>query len=66
MPWRVDYTDRFKEWWETLGEEQREDLTATVELLMDRGHTLPYPDSSGIATSRLSHMRELRTQSGSE
>ena len=66
MPWQVEYTDQFKEWWYSLNEAQQEDLAATVELLMERGPTLPYPYSSGIATSRHSHMRELRTQSGGE
>ena len=64
MPWQVEYTDRFKEWWDTLSEEQQEDLVATVELLMEYGPTLPYLYSSGIAISRHTHMRELRTQSG--
>ena len=66
MPWQVEYTDQFREWWDTLSEEQQEDLAATVELLIERGPTLPYPYSSGIVTSRHSHMRELRTQSGGE
>ena len=66
MPWQVEYTDQFKEWWDTLRGEQQEDLAATVELPMARGSTLPYPYSSGIATSRRNHMRELRTQSGGE
>ncbi len=66
MPWQVEYTDQFKEWWDTLSEEQQEDLVATVELLMKCGPTLPYPYSSGIAISRHTHMRELRTQSGGE
>ncbi len=66
MPWQVEYTDQFKEWWDTLSEEQQDDLTASVELLMDRGPVLPYPHSSGIEGSRHSHMRELRTQSHGE
>lgn len=66
MPWQVEYTDQFKEWWDTLDEQQQDDLTASVELLMERGPTLPYPHSSGIVTSRHGHMRELRTQSRGE
>ena len=66
MPWQVEYTDQFKEWWDTLSEEQQDDLTASVELLMDRGPALPYPYSSSIASSHHSHMRELRTQSQGE
>ena len=66
MSWQVEYTDQFEEWWDTLSEGQQEELAATVELLMEYGPTLPYPYSSGITTSRHSHMRELRTQSGGE
>ncbi len=29
MPWRVEHTDQFKEWWDTLSDEQQEDLAAT-------------------------------------
>ena len=66
MPWQVEYTDQFKEWWATLSDEQQEDLAATVELLMERGPALPYPHSSGIVTSWHSHMRELGTPSGGD
>ena len=66
MAWQVEYTDQFKEWWDTLSEEQQEDLAATVESLMERGPTLPFPHSSGRVSSRHSRMREHRTQSGGE
>ena len=33
-----------------------------VELLAEHGPSLPFPYSSGIATSRHRHMRELRVQ----
>ena len=66
MSWQVEYTDQFEEWWDPLSEGQQEDLAATVALLMEYGPTLPYPYSSGIAISRHSHMRQLRTQSEGE
>ena len=31
MPWQVEYANQFKAWWDTLSEEQQEDLAATVE-----------------------------------
>ena len=34
MGWNVEYTDEFGEWWNELSEEQQEDFTAIVELLM--------------------------------
>lgn len=64
MPWDVEHTDEFEGWWHQLTENQQEDITATVELLMEMGPQLPYPHSSGIEGSRHSHMRELRVQSG--
>ncbi|MBI4804809.1 MAG: type II toxin-antitoxin system RelE/ParE family toxin [Desulfovibrio sp.] len=63
MAWEVEYTDEFGEWWATLGSEQ-EDIAATVGELERRGPNLPFPFSSGVESSRHSHMRELRIQSG--
>lgn len=60
----VEFTDEFNDWWQTLSESQQEDVAAVVELLMQFGPSLPYPYSSGIKSSRHSHMRELRVQSG--
>ena len=33
MVWRVEYTDEFGEWWETLELDKQEDISASVELL---------------------------------
>ena len=66
MAWEIEFTDQFKEWWLSLTENQQEDLVATVELLGELGTTMPSQYSSGITTSRHSHMRELRTQSGGD
>ena len=64
MTWDVEYTDEFGVWWAELTEFQQEDVTAVVELLGDHGPRLPFPYSSGVESSRYSHMRELRVQSG--
>ena len=40
-------------------------MAVTVGLLQERGPQLGYPHSSGITTSKHSHMRELRTQHAS-
>jgi hypothetical protein len=64
MGWNVEYTDEFGEWWHGLGEDQQEDVTAVVELLMEHGAQLLFPYSSGIEGSKHTHMRELRIQSG--
>ena len=63
MFWEVEYTNEFGAWWTELRESEQEDVAAIVELLMERGPELPFPYSSGIESSRHSHMRELRVQS---
>ena len=63
MFWEVEYTNEFGAWWIELKESEQEDVAAVVELLMERGPELPFPYSSGIESSRHSHMRELRVQS---
>lgn len=62
MPWDVEYTDAFELWWNDLSEEEQESVDASVRLLEARGPHLPFPHSSAVATSRHSHMRELRIQ----
>lgn len=64
MSWKVEYTDEFGQWWQTLSERQQDDVTARVELLMAYGPELPYPYSSAVRGSRHGVMRELRAQSG--
>ena len=63
MIWNVEYTDEFREWWDELSEDEQDDITATVELLEERGPQLSYPYSSDIRGSNHGHMRELRVQS---
>lgn len=62
MPFEVEYTDEFGDWWGTLSEHEQDDVAATIELLADKGPRLPFPYSSGIEDSKNSHMRELRIQ----
>lgn len=62
--WRVEYTDEFGNWWDTLSEVEQIAIDAHVRELERRGPRLPFPYSSGVAGSRHSHMRELRVQCG--
>jgi hypothetical protein len=62
MKWDVEYTDEFEDWWKSLSENEQEDVSASVQLLEERGPNLGFPHSSGISGSKHSHMRELRTQ----
>jgi hypothetical protein len=66
LAWNVEYTDAFEDWWNKLDERQQDKLTASVNLLEERGPSLPFPHSSGVNGSRHAHMRELRVQSGGD
>jgi len=62
VAWEVEGTDEFAGWFEGLNEEEQVSVGRVVELLVEHGPSLPFPYSSGIATSRHRHMRELRIQ----
>ncbi len=64
MAWDIEYTDEFGDWWNTLTVDQQDDLVSVVKLLEEKGPQLPFPYSSSVKGSKLSHMRELRIQSG--
>ena len=62
MPWDIEYTDEFGEWWSELSAEEQESIETSVQLLETLGPNLRFPHSSGVNGSKHSHMRELRTQ----
>jgi hypothetical protein len=64
MTWEIEYTDEFGAWWDRLSDKEQNDIVAVVNLLAEKGASLPFPYSSGIVGSRHSQMRELRVQSG--
>ena len=66
MPWEVEFTDEFEQWWNSLSETEQGRVDARVQLLMERGPNLLYPFSTQIKTSRFPEMRELRAQVGGD
>ena len=62
MAWEVEFSDEFGEWWVGLTAAEQKSIDFTVGLLGEAGPTLKMPHSSGIETSRHTHMRELRIQ----
>jgi hypothetical protein len=60
MPWEVEYTDQFDEWFDGLGEGAQEDVALAVEKLEERGPALPRTLADTVEGSRDSHMKELR------
>jgi hypothetical protein len=60
MPWQVEFTGQFETWWHSLTEDEQVEISAKVELLQERGPTLPRPHADVISTSRHPNMKELR------
>jgi hypothetical protein len=60
MSWEVEFTDEFEAWWNDLSVEEQEEINAKVELLEERGPTLPRPHVDRIHQSRHQNMKELR------
>jgi|SRR5882672_6206146 len=60
MAWEVEYTGLFETWWNSLSGDEQIEISAKVELLQERGPTLPRPHADVISTSRHSNMKELR------
>src|SRR5689334_9623889 len=60
--WQVEYTDEFGQWWESLSDEERSSLDASVRLLELLGPSLARPHVDTVNGSRYSNMKELRTQ----
>jgi len=64
VSWEVEFTNEFNKWWETLTDDEQDDVAHSVGLLEKLGPALGYPYSSKVKSSRHTTMRELRTQSG--
>ena len=63
MAWEIEHTDEFEEWWMTLTKEEKISVTVGVELLEDRGPTLPRPYADTMSKySKYPNMKELRVQ----
>ena len=62
MPYDVEVTDEFLEWWRGLSEPERERVGGCVKRLIAYGVNLGYPYSSKVFSSRHGRMRELRVR----
>jgi hypothetical protein len=56
----VEFTGLFETWWNSLSEDEQVEISAKVELLQERGPTLPRPHADVITSSRHANMKELR------
>lgn len=62
--WEVEYTDQFEEWWNTLSEDDQENVATVVAKLREHGPMLGRPFVDTITGSRYANLKELRPQEG--
>jgi hypothetical protein len=62
MPWEVEASDEFKEWYESLDEEERASVAEGVDMLEEYGPALGRPYADTLRGSRYPNMKELRVQ----
>lgn len=62
MPWEIEYTDEFGEWWDALTLGAQKDVDFGVQLLRELGPALTRPYADTVRDSKFANMRELRVQ----
>ncbi len=60
MSWKVEFTDQFGGWWQTLGVAEQQMIDAAVQVLEGRGPGLGRPLADTVEGSRHANMKELR------
>jgi hypothetical protein len=66
VPWDVEYTDLFEQWWQQLSEEQHVALDAMVQVLEQHGAALGPPYSVEVPTLNNPNLRQLRVPFGEQ
>ncbi len=62
MPWEVEVSDEFKDWYDALREDEWESVNGAVDILAAYGPDLGRPYVDSIRGSRFPNMKELRVQ----
>jgi len=63
MAWEIEFTDEFREWWNTLTEKEQGVIDASVKLLEEFGSGLGRPHADSLSKmSKHANMKELRVQ----
>jgi hypothetical protein len=62
VPYEVEFTDEFEDWWHGLTADEQESVDFSVRLLEEQGIHLKRPHADTVNHSRFPNMRELRCQ----
>jgi hypothetical protein len=60
MRWKMERTDEFEEWWETLTELEQNEVATSIEVLEETGPATGRPTVDSVKGSRHPNMKELR------
>jgi hypothetical protein len=61
--WEVIQTVEFKEWYDDLDEDAKEDILSSVIILQNSGPVLGRPKVDTLKGSKIKNLKELRVQS---
>jgi hypothetical protein len=62
--WRVEFTDEFGAWWESLDESVQDATDSAVNVLQGAGPSLGRPHVDTLKGSKHANLKELRVQCG--
>jgi len=62
MPWKVDTTEEYDDWFLEQGDDGQASIQTKVETLKVYGPNLPRPHADTLKGSKLNNLKELRTQ----
>jgi hypothetical protein len=62
MRYTVNFSAEFREWWNPLGRDLKQDILRTVRLLEEYGPNLSRPHADTLTGSKLKNLKELRVQ----
>lgn len=64
--WEIEYINEFEEYWNTLTDDEKARIDASISLLEELGPNLGRPHVDSVNNSRHSNMKELRVQCDGE
>ncbi len=59
--WEVEVTDQFQVWYDSLADDEQDEIIARVDLLEERGPGLGRPTVDSVHQSTHPNMKELRS-----
>jgi hypothetical protein len=62
MPWEIEYSDEFEQWWDGLDIAEQDSIDSSMIMLIERGPELGRPHADKLQGAKYSNLKELRVQ----